>query len=1003
MTISPSDKQNNPETVVLPAAAPHKIQIDRRTLATGVMGILVAGGYALLVTGLSLTIHRSLFIENPFLIAAVFFLLALALFPLRNALETRINRLLFRGKVAHQEALTQVNTALATQFDLNTIITILRENVANTLQPDGLHIFLFQARSAQFQACADQTQQPTSQLIFAPGGPLPQILFQHSQGFVYDPAHAQRNLGADEARVRLLGAQIYMPIRGRQGLLGWLALGRRSDGAPYLKDDLAYLKGLADLASLAIERVQMVHEMEQQVQEMNVLTRVAQGVNITIALDDLYELIYAQTTQIIAADEFRIFLGSGDGAYLQQAFFSRGSERISAEENQGPIAAESLEMEVFRSAHSFVCADYQLECRERNAEPFAAEALAWMAAPLNAGANPVGLITLARNEPAARYSADQLATLQAIADQTAGAIVKARLLQETENRAHQLRVLNEVTRQLTATFDQDLLLNNILSAAVEILKCEAGSLLMLDATSGELVFQVTIGPVANSLKGSRMPADAGVVGRAMQTRQAVLVNDVRASKDWFAVTDQETGFMTRSLMVTPLIIKNEPIGAIEVVNRRDGAWFAPGDEELLSAFAAQAGVAIENARLYTMTDKALNERVEELSTMQRIDRDLNSGLDAERVMRLTLDWALRRTGADAGLIAVADEDGLRVVATHGYADGQLALQEGLLPEAEWKPYIGESEVKIEHSAEGWLNEVQSRTFVPIRREKVLLGLLVLESQRADWGEKSLVEFLERLGDHAAVALANAQLYKDIQAANLAKSEFVSFVAHELKNPMTSIKGYTDLLAAKAVGPINDAQANFLAVIRSNTDRMNSLVSDLNDLSKIEAGRMRLDYARLSLNELVAEVDRSARKQIEEKQQAFNVDIPADCWNIWADRTRLTQILVNLVSNATKYTEPGGTIFLGAKNTIEDGAGAAPLRMVHVWVQDTGIGISPEDQQKVFQKFFRAEDPKTRETPGTGLGLNITRSLVEMQGGRIWFESVFRQGTTFHVLMPVAED
>jgi GAF domain-containing protein len=142
-----------------------------------------------------------------------------------------------------------------------------------------------------------------------------------------------------------------------------------------------------------------------------------------------------------------------------------------------------------------------------------------------------------------------------------------------------------------------------------------------------------------------MPADAGVVGRAHADRQAGAVNDVRASKDWFAVTDQETGFMTRSLMVTPLIIKNEPIGAIEVVNRRDGAWFAPGDEELLSAFAAQAGVAIENARLYTMPDKALNERGEELSTMQRIDRDLNSGLDAERVMRLTLDWALRRTGA----------------------------------------------------------------------------------------------------------------------------------------------------------------------------------------------------------------------------------------------------------------------------------------------------------------------------------------------------------------------
>jgi signal transduction histidine kinase len=289
--------------------------------------------------------------------------------------------------------------------------------------------------------------------------------------------------------------------------------------------------------------------------------------------------------------------------------------------------------------------------------------------------------------------------------------------------------------------------------------------------------------------------------------------------------------------------------------------------------------------------------------------------------------------------------------------------------------------------------------IPIRREATVIGLLALEGGRSSQED---LAFLSRLSDHAAIAISNAELYDQVQRANLAKSEFVSLVAHELKNPMTSIKGYTELLAAGAVGTVNEMQANFLNTIRSNTERMSTLVSDLNDNSKIEAGRLRLDFKSVDLGDVLDETVRSSKRQLEEKKQTIDTEFPPQLPAVWGDRTRLAQIFTNLVSNANKYTPEGGTLVIGAESSANHWDPEGASRVVHVWVRDNGIGMSPEDQQHIFQKFFRSEDPKARESPGAGLGLNITRSLVEMQGGRIWFESQYQQGTTFHFTVPLAE-
>jgi len=157
------------------------------------------------------------------------------------------------------------------------------------------------------------------------------------------------------------------------------------------------------------------------------------------------------------------------------------------------------------------------------------------------------------------------------------------------------------------------------------------------------------------------------------------------------------------------------------------------------------------------------------------------------------------------------------------------------------------------------------------------------------------------------------------------------------------------------------------------------------------------------NEVFGEVIRSTNRQIEDKKQELKLEIPDALPLIWADRTRIVQIMTNLVSNAHKYTPEGGKILVAAEATANRWEPDNAMQVVHIWVKDNGIGISVEDQQKIFGKFFRSDDQKAREVPGSGLGLNITKSLVEMQGGKIWFESDFRKGTTFHFTIPVAED
>ncbi len=977
----------------------------RQGIVYSALTIFVVSAYALLVSGLGSIFAIAMPYNNPYLIGALVFVIAVSLDPLRTRLQTFVDSTFFRGQRAYEDRLRTFSHDLTNALDLGTIGTVMREQISSSLVPDRLHIYTYDSLNDQYIALANGDGRPTSDIRFAANSPLVQY-FQRERIPLYldtiNPPAAMRN---DEARLSLLGARLFVQLPGEERPVGWLALGTPLSGSLYTPKDLDFLDNISDQSSLAISRVQTVVDLERRVQEMNALTLVSQGVNVTLAFDDILELIFAQTSQIIPSSLFHITLYNKPADYFYYAFRVDDNERISSRENQPLPPSLGLGQEIIRKGRPILTQDYLRECQARNITPSVQDVYAWMGVPLNSGAETIGSLSVGSSDATVTYTPAQLNLVQAIADQTVGAIVKARLLQETERRAHQLSTLNEITRQLTSTLEQEPLLRNILENAVAILNCEAGSLFLMDEPTGDLIFRVTVGPVATNLLGQRVPAGTGIVGRAVQLRSPVIENDGQRSLTRYENTDKQTGFISRSLLAVPMQIKDRVLGVIEVINRRDGLPFVEDDQNLLTAFAGQAAVAIENARLLEQTDQDLADKVEELQVMGRIVRELNASLEVARAMRTTLEWAMRRTNAEAGLIGMIEGDHLRLMAQQGY--DEFLTPEGEAPVPLDSP-IFRSAIQsgqpnqvslVSNGAQGILPIAHTQIIVPIRRETQVIGLLLLESTSDSQGN---LGFLNQLSDSAAIAIANAQLYDEVQRANLAKSDFVSFVAHELKNPMTSIKGYTELLAAGSVGQINEMQANFLSTIRSNVERMSVLVSDLNDNAKIEANRLRLDFKPVEVGEVIDEVLRSAKRQVEDKRQNVELQLEPNLPKVWADRFRVGQVLTNLVSNAHKYTTEGGQMIVGAEATNNQWDPGGAKRVVHLWVQDNGIGINIEDQAKIFQRFFRSDDMKAREVPGTGLGLNITKSLVEMQGGRIWFDSEFRKGTTFHFTIPVAE-
>ena len=310
-----------------------------------------------------------------------------------------------------------------------------------------------------------------------------------------------------------------------------------------------------------------------------------------------------------------------------------------------------------------------------------------------------------------------------------------------------------------------------------------------------------------------------------------------------------------------------------------------------------------------------------------------------------------------------------------------------------------------------LYNLRSVMCAPLRARQQVIGVIYVDNRaRSGLFTDVDLKLLNIFASQAAAAIENARLYAQadqtlavqlaenqrlfqaLQESIQSKTKFVSTVTHELRVPMTSIKGYADLMRQGAVGPVNEMQVSFLNVVRNNVERMSALISDLSDLSRIESGRLALSLEMFSPGDKILEVLNAWRARCDEKQQLFELHLPEGLPQVYADALRVGQVLNNLLSNAHRYTPQRGKI--SVQLSLEGG-------FVRLEVSDTGIGISPEDQANLFNPFFRAEDTEVRDQPGWGLALSVSKGLVEAMGGKIGYSSALKQGSAFWFTLPTS--
>ena len=1005
------------------------LNIDR--LITGgltyvIMGALVVLMYLGIVTALTVLLRsQESLVNNPAILVVFVLLIAIVFDVLRERVNRAIDRVYFRGRLDTQTVLQNYSRNLTEVADLPRIINILRQQVIEMYRPERLYVYLLDNRLNLFCVQPDPTMPrlPLSAAQCAVDGPLARWI-KSEAGAKYLPAHRilPETLAAERERLETIGATLYVPLIGRDRTNGWLALGQKHSGQPYSTDELNFLSALANQTALALERAIVFDDLQRRNVELDALSRISQAVNFTLAADDILELIYTQTSKVLDTRNFYIAMIDEKRDMMRFAFYIEGSERLYPDD-EWPIET-GLMGEIMRRGQPIVTDDYVAECERRGLKPGGRPGKAWMGVPLSGGNRPMGLMAVSDFRPEITYTQEQLQIFAAIADQAASVLYKTQLYRQTEERARQLAVLNEVGSSITSTLDLRTVLETIVAKAIELLGAEAGSLLLLDEQHNELVFEVTFGPAAEDLRGQRLPFGKGIVGAVAQTRQPQIVNETQTDARWLRDVDRSTAFSTRAIVAVPMITKDRVIGVLELINKRDADRFTEDDQQLLTAFATNAAVAVENARLFTMTDQALASRLDELSMLQEIDRQLNTSLDIKRVLDLTLDWGLRMTNASAGSVGLVnrEQNTIELLATRDYTyqPATLPIDRGLAGAvARSGQPILLNDVSQDQRYIAGSTTTRSQLSVPLKREHDVIGVMNLESNRLNAFGMLQLDTANRLADHAATAIINAQLYEQVSRANRIKGKFVSDAAHELAQPLTSIKGWVDILFKGMAGPLTEPQMQALGTVRFNTERMVTLDNDLLDIGRIETGKITLNIKPDDVKPIILETVRALQIQIDERQLTVEYDVPDDLPPVLCDRKRLVQVLTNLVSNAYKYTLAGGqiTISVARQSSIQPSNAPRgnwtradlqqlkpnPAGYLFCSVKDTGLGISVTDQGELFTQFFRSNNEEARKQPGTGLGLSITKSLIELQGGAIWVISELGEGSTFAFSMPVADD
>jgi signal transduction histidine kinase len=559
----------------------------------------------------------------------------------------------------------------------------------------------------------------------------------------------------------------------------------------------------------------------------------------------------------------------------------------------------------------------------------------------------------------------------------------------------------------------------IVSSAIRLMRAEAGALTLVKGDQLELAAFTGTNVSGEAAIKAAFPLSLKTEGshaNAIRDRAPVNIADAQTGPQVGPIGRSIAaagGY--RSMVAVPMLRQDVAIGTIAATRREVGGF--TGDEiALLRTFADQAVIAIENVRLFKELEartQDLTRSVGELRALSEVGQAISSTLDLETVLTTIVSRAVQLSGLDGGVVFEYDdnaEEFIHRVATEG--GGVLAAARRATRVRKGEGVVGQTaiarepaqvqDIAVPGAYESRLREnliesgVRAILAVPMVREGELIGCLVVSRNTPGEFPTETIDLLRTFATQSALAIQNARLFREIEiksrqleVASQHKSEFLANMSHELRTPLNAIIGFSEVLTDRMFGELNEKQEEYLKDIYSSGTHLLSLINDILDLSKIEAGRMELELTDFHLptaldNALTLVRERAGRRSI-----TLQMSVDDRLGQIRADERKIRQVVLNLLSNAIKFTPEGGRIEVGA--VPRDG-------FMEVSVSDTGIGIAPEDQEKVFEEF-RQVGTAAKKVEGTGLGLTLCRKFVELHGGRIGVKSRVGVGSTFTFTIP----